>query len=59
MYVSGVLPTLQTYSGTFENGDIGPFITDNPCTPTTITQSCLTNEDIINIINYINKLGNC
>jgi hypothetical protein len=59
MFVSGVLPTLQTYSGTFENGNIGPFITDNPCTSTTIGESCLTNENIINIINHINKLCNC
>ena len=58
-FSGGELPTLQTYSGTFENGNIGPFITDNPCTPTTIGESCLTNENVINIINHINKLCNC
>jgi hypothetical protein len=56
MYVSGVLPTLQTYSGTFDNGDIGPFITDNPCVSTTIEQSCLSNNQVTKIIQHINKL---
>jgi len=56
MYVSGVLPTLQTYFGTFENGDIGPFITDNPCVSTTIEQSCLNNNQVSKIIEHVNKL---
>ena len=55
--VIGVNPTLVQYSGTFQNGDIGPFITDNPCTPTTVTQTCLSNSQVSKIITHIDKLA--
>ena len=56
-YTIGVNPTLVQYSGTFQNGDIGPFITDNPCTPTTVTQTCLSNSQVSKIITHIDKLA--
>ena len=54
--VIGVNPTLVTYSGTFQSGNIGTFITDNPCTPTVVTETCLTNNQVSKIIQHINKL---
>lgn len=54
--VAGINPSLVQYYGTFQNGDIGTFVTDNPCTPTVIEQTCLTNKQVSNIIKHINKL---
>ena len=56
----GVDPQPVEYISFFnQTSEITEFLTTNPCTPTTIEQSCLTNQDIINIINHINKLCNC
>jgi hypothetical protein len=52
----GIDPVLTPYEGEFVGGDIGPFITDNPCSPTIVKQTCLTNKDVEKIINNINKL---
>lgn len=54
--VVGVNPNLVQYYGTFQNGDIGPFVTDNPCTPTVAEQTCLTNSQVNKIITHIDKL---
>lgn len=45
-------------NGTFESSDIisGFFINDNPCTTTTVKQKCLTNNQVLNIINKITKM---
>ena len=55
-FFNGVDPVLTHYEGTFEEGDIGTFVTDNPCIPATIEQTCLSNNDVENIINHINKM---
>jgi len=52
----GIDPVLTPYEGEFVGGDIGPFITDNPCSPIIVKQTCLTNKDVEKIINNINKL---
>lgn len=56
-FIGGVDPVLTHYLGEFAEGDIGPFITDNPCTPTIVTQSCLTNNQVNKIITHIDKLA--
>lgn len=56
-FIGGVDPVLTHYLGEFEEGDIGPFITDNPCTPTVVEQTCLTNSQVSKIITHIDKLA--
>jgi hypothetical protein len=53
---SGVNPTSVPYSGTFEEGNIGLFVNDNPCEETTAEQECLSNNDVSKIIAHIDKL---
>jgi hypothetical protein len=53
----GVNPTLVSYSGTFEEGNIGPFVNDNPCEETIASQECLSNNDVSKIIAHIDKLA--
>ena len=55
-FIDGVDPVLTSYLGEFVEGNIGPFITDNPCTPTVVTQTCLTNSQISKVIQHIDKL---
>jgi hypothetical protein len=55
-FIGGVDPVLIPYEGEFEEGNIGPFITDNPCTPTVVEQTCLTNNQISKVIQHIDKL---
>jgi hypothetical protein len=55
-FINGVDPTLTPYEGTFEEGDIGLFVNDNPCEETTAEQECLTNNDVNKIIAHIDKL---
>jgi hypothetical protein len=55
-FIGGVDPVLTSYDGEFVEGDIGPFITDNPCTPTVVEQTCLTNSQISKIVKHIDKL---
>ena len=55
-FQTGVNPTLVPYSGTFEEGNIGPFVNDNPCEETTAEQECLSNNDVSKIIAHIDKL---
>ena len=52
----GVDPVLTPYRDIFEAGVLGDFINDNPCEPTTVTQTCLTNSQVSKIIAHINKL---
>jgi len=54
--VNGVDPTLEPYEGIFQAGVLGDFINTNPCTPTTVTQTCLSNSQISKIITHIDKL---
>ena len=57
LLANGVDPTLVTYSDLFSNtATIGDFINDNPCTPETIEQTCLSNKDVSKIIAHIDKL---
>lgn len=53
----GVDPDLITYSNEFiENNEELIFNTTNPCSPKVIEQTCLSNNDVENIINHINKM---
>ena len=52
----GIDPTLTSYEGTFAEGNIGTFVNDNPCTPETVEQTCLSNKDVSKIIAHIDKL---
>lgn len=36
--------------------DSGFFINDNPCIPEEVTQTCLSNKDVINIIKHIDRI---
>jgi hypothetical protein len=54
---SGVNPTQETYESPFEvDGNTGTFINDNPCEATIAEQECLSNKQVSNIIQHINKL---
>ena len=55
-FSNGIDPTLTSYTGEFVNGDIGTFVTSNPCEPTTAEQECLSNADITNIIRHIDRI---
>jgi len=56
-FENGVNPALVAYDGIFApTGYLGDFINDNPCTPKIIEQTCLSNNDVENIINHINKM---
>lgn len=55
-FINGLDPVLTPYEGTFEEGNIGTFVTDNPCTPETVEQTCLSNKDVSKIIAHIDKL---
>ena len=55
-FIGGVDPALTPYEGKFVEGDIGTFVTDNPCTPTVAEQTCLNNSQVSKIITHINKL---
>jgi hypothetical protein len=55
-FIGGVDPVLTPYDGEFVEGDIGTFVTDNPCIPTTVEQTCLSNNQVLNIINKITKM---
>jgi len=55
--INGLDPVLTSYEGIFEAGVLGNFIkSNNPCTPTIATQTCLTNNQASKIIQHINKL---
>ena len=53
---NGVDPVLTPYEGSFTAGDLGDFINANPCTPTVVEQTCLTNSQISKIVKHIDKL---
>ena len=53
---NGVDPILTPYEGIFESGVLGDFINANPCTPTVVEQTCLTNSQISKIVKHIDKL---
>lgn len=55
-FSGGVDPVLTPYEGEFQQGDIGTFVTDNPCEPIVVEQECLSNNDIISIIKHIDKI---
>jgi hypothetical protein len=55
-FSGGVDPVLTPYEGEFQQGDIGTFVTDNPCEPIVVEQECLSNTDITNIINHIDRI---
>lgn len=55
-FANGVDPTLTPYEGIFQVGDIGTFVNDNPCEATIAEQECLSNKQVSNIIQHINKL---
>ena len=55
-FANGVDPTLTPYEGIFQIGDIGTFVNDNPCEATIAEQECLSNKQVSNIIQHINKL---
>jgi hypothetical protein len=44
-----------SFSG-FDGETLFTFTTDNPCTSTTIEQTCLNNNQVIKIIEHVNKL---
>lgn len=53
---NGEDPQPVEYSSFFnQRSEITEFLTTVPCTPTLIEESCLTNNQVITIINYINK----
>jgi hypothetical protein len=56
VFINGLDPVLTPYEGTFEEGNIGTFVNDNPCTPETVEQTCLSNKDVSKIIAHIDKL---
>ena len=53
---NGVDPVLTSYEGPFVSGDLGDFINTDPCAPSTVTQTCLTNSQISKVIQHIDKL---
>jgi hypothetical protein len=53
---TGIDPTLTPYEGEFLIGNIGTFVNDNPCEATIAEQECLSNKQVSNIIQHINKL---
>jgi len=53
---NGVDPILTPYEGIFASGVLGDFINTDPCTPTVVTQTCLTNAQVNKIITHITKL---
>ena len=53
---NGVDPVLTPYEGDFTAGVLGDFINSDPCAPTIVTQTCLTNDQVNKIITHINKL---
>jgi len=54
---SGVDPTQETYEAFFQvDGNTGTFVNDNPCEATIAEQDCLSNKQVSNIIQHINKL---
>jgi hypothetical protein len=54
---SGVDPTQEIYESPFEvDGNTGTFVNDNPCEATIAEQDCLSNKQVSNIIQHINKL---
>ncbi len=53
---NGVDPELTPYEGSFTAGDLGDFINTDPCSPSTVTQTCLTNSQISKVIQHIDKL---
>ena len=53
---NGLAPILTPYEGDFVAGVLGNFINSDPCAPTTVTQTCLTNSQVSKIITHINKL---
>jgi len=54
---NGVNPTLVVYDEPFFNDyTIGDLVNDNPCEETKAEQECLTNKQVSDIINHINKL---
>ena len=55
-FSGGVDPVLTPYEGIFQQGDIGTFVTDNPCEPIVVEQECLSNTDITNIIKHIDRI---
>lgn len=55
-FINGIDPVLTPYEGEFQSGDIGPFINNNPCEPTTVEQECLSNKQITDIIKHIEKI---
>lgn len=55
-FTGGVDPVLTPYEGIFQQGDIGTFVTSNPCEPTVAEQECLTNNDVVNIIRHIDRI---
>jgi hypothetical protein len=53
----GIDPTQETYEAFFEvDGNTGTFVNDNPCEATIAEQDCLSNKQVSNIIQHINKL---
>jgi hypothetical protein len=44
-----------SFTGNYD-GSFFEFVKTNPCTPTVIEQTCLTNEQVITIINNINNI---
>lgn len=55
-FSGGVDPVLTPYEGEFQQGDIGTFVTENPCEPIVVEQECLSNTDITNIIKHIDRI---
>jgi hypothetical protein len=53
---NGVDPVLTPYEGDFTAGVLGDFINSDPCTTSTVTQTCLTNSQISKIMTHIDKL---
>ena len=55
-FTGGVDPVLTPYQGVFKLGNIGTFVTSDPCEPTIAEQECLTNNDVVNIIRHIDRI---
>jgi hypothetical protein len=53
---NGLDPVLVPYEGPFVAGDLGDFINTDPCAPTVVEQTCLSNSQISKIITHIDKL---
>lgn len=56
VFTNGVDPTLTPYDGTFDVGVIGEFENESPCVPEEVQQTCLSNDNIENIIDHIDKI---